>query len=440
MKKNILFLFFFQCCVLISTNAQERFSFKDLLGVAYKNNLSLKEAFFEEELASMQYKRSKNELYPSLNANISNTNSNGRSIDPYSNSYIDTKFKSYSGSIASNAILFNGFSKINSIRMAKTEVDINQVTIEKVKDDIAIELASLYTTILYTEELIKANREQIEISVQQRKSLQLRFGEGLIAESELFKIEAQIASEEVNLTTTENLLKVYYLDLQQLLNLPLKNSISLQPLVSKSPFENVEDVSLLDVEEIYKSNPSFQIAKIQEENSKLNIALNRAAYFPTLSLQLNYGSFYSDSNSDFNFNEQWSNNKNYGFSLSLSIPVFNGFSVRYSVKRAKILHEQNLIRTDIKKNGLIRVLSQANNDVVASYQKLKSAVSALQYAQKTLEADLLKFEYGKISLTELLLTQKDFYNIKAELIKSRYEYYFNQGVIGFYKNNDFNFN
>lgn len=439
MKKIVLFFSFFQFCLLISTSAQDTLSFKECLNIAYKNNLSLKESFFEEELAGIKYKRSKNDLYPSLNASISNNNSYGRSIDPYSNSYIDTKFKSYSGSIASNVVLFNGFSKINSIRMAKNEVGLNQTAIEKIKDDIAIELASLYTTILYTEELIKANQEQIQISIQQRESLQLRFDEGLIAESELFKIEAQIASEKVNLTTTENLLKVYYLDLQQLLNLPLQNNISLQPLDMKNPFENVENASLLNVEEAYISNPGFQIAKIQEENSKLNIALNRAAYLPTLSLQLNYGSFYSDSNNNFNFSEQWNNNKNYGFGLSLSIPVFNGFSVRYSVKRAKVLHEQNLIRTDIEKNRLIKVLSQANNDLIASHQKLKSAASALQYAQKTFEADQLKFEYGKVSLTELLLTQKDFYNNRAELIKAKYEFLYNNGLIGFYRNDVFDF-
>ena len=438
MKKVILLFSFFQFSLLFSVKAQDTLSFKQCLSIALKDNLSLKEAFLEEELTNIQYKRSKRDIYPNLNMGVSNINSYGRSIDPYSNSYIDSKFKSYSGSIASNVVLFSGFSKTNSIRIAKAEVDLNHTAIEKIKDDISIELASLYTAVLYTEELIKANKEQIDISEQQLVFLQFRFEEGLIAESELFKMKAQIASEKVHLSTTENLLKVYYLDLRQLLNLPLGKDIALLPLSSAYSYKNIEDISLLNVEEAYLSNPNFQMSKIQEESSKLNIALNRAAYLPTLSLQLNYGSLYSDSNSYYSFNEQWDNNKNYGFGLSLSIPVFNGFSVRYNVKRAKVSYEQSRIRTDIEKNRLIKVLSQANNDLIASHQKLESATSALQYAQQTFEADQLKFEYGKISLTELLFTQKEFYNARAESIKAKYEYWYNLGVIEFYRNNDFN--
>lgn len=435
MKKCIVF--FLLLSMSVSTlYGQDTLTFKACLDLAFEHNLRLKEAFLDEELATIQYKSSKKELYPNLNGSVSNTHAFGRSIDPYSNSFIDTKFKSYSGSIASNMVLFNGFSKVNAIKSAKYEIALQQTNIDKIKDELTIELASLYTTILYTEELIKSYREQNEISNRQKDFLQVRFEEGIIAESELFKLDAQIASEHLNLITIENVLKMHYLDLQQLLNVPVTTAIRLNVL---NIAELQEELDVLDVALTHQKNPSFLMAKTQEEQAKLNIKLNQAAYLPTLSLQLNYGSFYSDSNSSFNFNEQWNNNKNYGFGFSLAIPIFNGFSVRYNVKRAKTQYKQSVIRTDIERNRLIKVLNQANNDVVASQEKLKSASSALLFAQKTFEADQLKYEYGKISLTELLLTQKDYFNNQAELIKAKYEYAYNKGVIGFYKHNVFSF-
>lgn len=437
MKKFIFLLFFYSTASYLS--AQDTLTFKACLELAFKNNLDLKNAFLEEELFTIEYKKSKMDIYPNLNGNVSNNNSFGRGIDPYSNSFIDTKFKSYSGSIASNITLFNGFSKINTIKMAKAEVDIQQTAIDRIKDDITIQVASLYTTILYTEELIKSYKEQNQISKQQKDFLQVRFEEGVIAESELFKLDAQIASESVNLITIEHVLKMYYLDLQQLVNVPITTKMHLQALDVLEIKGDFDDLYLLDVEKTYQENPSFLITKMQEENAKLNIKISQAAYLPSLNLQLNYGSFYSNSNENFNFNEQWNNNKNYGFSLSLSIPVFNGFSVRQNVKRAKTQYKQSLVRTDIEKNRLIKVLSQANNDLVASQEKLKSAGSALLFAQKAFEADQLKYEYGKISLTELLLTQKDYFNSQAELIKAKYEYAYNKGVIGFYSENSFSF-
>lgn len=433
MRKCILFFLFFQLNLMYG---QDTLTFKACLNLVLENNLALKEALLEEELAVIQYQKARKDIYPSLNASASNNNAFGRSIDPYSNSFIDTKFKSYSGSLASNLVLFEGFSKRNSIKIAKAGIDIQQTIIEKIRDDITIEVASLYTTILYTEELIKSYKKQNEISKQQKEFLQVRFEEGVIAESELFKLDAQIASEYSNLITVENTLKIYYLNLQQLANISIQSNIHLQAL-NVGDFGEMDDGYQIDVEKKYEEIPDFLMVKKQEESAELNIKISQAAYLPSLNLQLNYGSFYSDSNSNFSFNEQWNNNKNYGFSLSLSIPIFNGFAVRYNIKRAKVQHKQSLVRTDIEKNRLIKVLSQANNDLVASKEKLKSASSALLFAQKSFEADQLKYEYGKISLTELLLTQKDYFNTQGELIKAKYEYVYNKGVIGFYRDSVF---
>lgn len=198
------------------------------------------------------------------------------------------KVKSLLGNIASNSTLFNRFSKINTIKMAKAEVDIQQTAIDSIKDNITIQIASLYTTILYTEELIKSYKEQNQISKQQKDFLQVLFEEGAIAESELFKLDAQIASESVNLITIENLLKMYYLDLQQLIDVPITTKMHLQALDVLEIKGDFDDFYLLDVEMTYQENPSFLIIKMQEENAKLNIKLSQAAHLPSLNLQLNY--------------------------------------------------------------------------------------------------------------------------------------------------------
>ncbi|EHO13051.1 TolC family protein [Myroides odoratimimus] len=435
--KKFITICLIQISFLLPIQGQTVLSFEECLRFALEYNLTLKEAYLEEELANIQYNRSKNNRYPNLSSSIANNNSFGRSIDPYSNTFIDTKFKSYSGSIGSNYVLFEGFSRTNAIKIAKSEVILQQTNIERVKNSITIELASIYTTILYTEELIKSSVEQLKVSKQQKEFIQIRFDEGLVAESELFKIEAQVASEKLNLITVKNSLQIYYLDLKQIMNISINTDINLKPLEIVELNDNLDYPTLLSIEDIYPTHPDFLATKIQEENLKINIKLSKSTYYPSLNLQLNYSSFYSDTNSNFNFNQQWNNNKNYGISLSLSLPIFNGFSTRYNVKRAKIQYKQGQIRTDIEKDRLIKVLSEANNDLIASHEKLKSASGAWLFSQKTFEADQLKYEYGKISLTELLLSQKNYFNQQAELIKAKYEHIYNIGVVSFYRDNIF---
>lgn len=437
MKKSVffiicLFLFVFRAA------AQNILTFDECLEIAFKENLSIKEALLTENLSEIQYNLNRSTLLPSINSSMSNNYSYGRSIDPYSNTFINTQFKSYSGNIVANVVLFSGFEKINRIKLAKQEIELDKSISQKVKNDITIDIASNYITILYLEELIKANQEQIKISKDQLKILQIKFTEGYIAESDVFKMQSQIANEEFNLVSNENLLDMHYLNLKQIMNFPRDREMRLSSLL-KVNYEILSSEDDFFIEEYIRNQPSYQIVKLQEEQSKTNIAISKAAFLPTLNLVSNFGSLYSNSNPFYNFKDQLNNNTNYGFGLSLSIPIFNGFSVRYRVKSAEVTYEQSIIRSELEKNNLARILQQAFKDLKAITKKVEAVETSYAFLKKSLEAEQVKLEYGKISQTELLITKNNYNNTEAELIKTKYEYLYQFGLIGFYKNNFFEF-
>lgn len=412
---------------------QENYSFDHFLSLALANNLDLKEASYNQDITTVELEIKKNDFYPTFNANLSSRNAYGRSIDPYSNSFVDSQFKSYSGGVSSNLILFNGLSKLNGLKLAKNELLLSQTIYEKIKKDITIELAKLYTSILFTEEIVRATSEQIQLSLEQLEFLKLKFLEGLISESELFRKESQISEEQFELANEKSNLDMLYLDLEHILNDSGLKRNSLRALNLKLIDENLENSVL--IEEVYENSSLYQIAKIKEENSKIAIDISRANKMPSLSLQLNYNSFYSDSNSEYTFSKQWENNKNYGFSFVLSVPIFNGFLIKKKIKKEKIIYNQAKIRTKIEKNNLEKILKQVNIDFITLKTKLSVSEKALRFSEKTYQADLIKFEYGKLSLSTLLISQKNYYQNQATLIKAKYEYIFSKALLGFYANN-----
>ena len=86
-----------------------------------------------------------------------------------------------------------------------------------------------------------------------------------------------------------------------------------------------------------------------------------------------------------------------------------------------------------------KVVIQAINDANASYSKYESSLSALEFSQKSYEADFLKLELGKISTNEFINTKNIYINNQAELIRSKYELMFNQSLVKFYLENIFVF-
>lgn len=293
---------------------------------------------------------------------------------------------------------------------------------------------------MYLQDVIKSNQEQLTSTQKQLELITTKFEQGYVAESEVFKVKSQKASEELTLINNQNLLSTNILDLKQLLNIALDEDIVLvaptERLFSKL------DLALNDSETITEAvhkNPNYIISKINQQKSKLNISSSRSSIFPTLSAGFNLGSTFTNSNPLQSFNEQVNNNLSYGLNFTLSIPVFSQLNNHYKIKESKLNYEKAINDTQIEKNRLSKVIIQAVNDANASYAKYESSLSNFEFSQKSYEAVVLKFDLGKISTNELLLTKNNFVNAQSQLIQAKYELLYNQAVVNFYINNNFKF-
>ena len=159
----ILYFFYFG----INIQAQTNLTFEKCLEIAFKNNLNIKNAEISEEIANYQHKGTIAKLLPTVSGSFSNNYSWGRGIDPSTNTFVNQEFKSYSGGLNSGINLFSGFQNINSIKLAKQELESNKTTIQKIKNEIIIEIATKYTNIIYLKEIIKSNEQQITSTQKQ---------------------------------------------------------------------------------------------------------------------------------------------------------------------------------------------------------------------------------------------------------------------------------
>jgi outer membrane protein len=430
MKKAIFFLLFI---FSNSVFGQDVLSFKDCLDLAFKNNLQLKSAANSEKIAKYQYTASYGKLLPNLFGSIDNRNSWGREIDPNSNLFVNTDIRNYVGYINANFNLFAGFSALNSIRMNKQEVRINQTNIKRVENAITIDLAEKFITILYLQDIILANQEQIKSSENQLELALLKFNGGTIAESEVFKIRSQKATEELNLLTNQNRLTDNMVSLKQLMNIPLEKEIILiKPIlkldsnidISQSPYEIIEKAILV--------NPSYKMSLLREKKARAALAIARSSKYPLLSMRAQYGSNYTNTDEIFEFKDQLSNNEVNIFRLNLIIPIFAQMDNYSKSKTSKMLYKQAKVDTQITKNELSQEVMKAITDTKTSIKKTEASSIAFEFSEKSFQADALKFELGKININELNVTKATYINSQAQLIQSKYELLYNNALIKFY--------
>jgi outer membrane protein len=97
------------------------------------------------EQAEGNLTQSKWDLAPSVNAGVSHNMSWGRSVNLQTLEIIKNKRNmSTSGSLSASAAIFSGFAKVNSIKSNYTSLQIAREQVEKVKNDITIQITRAY--------------------------------------------------------------------------------------------------------------------------------------------------------------------------------------------------------------------------------------------------------------------------------------------------------
>lgn len=435
MRKIALFLLFLTC----QAYAQEALTFADCLDKAMANNLQLKSIAFEEKIALAQHRGSYGLMLPNIYAEGENRNSWGKEIDPDDNTFTREDLRNTEGTVNAYFNLFSGLSVHNTIKLARQEKELARVNIEQLRNMITIDLAQRFITILYLQEIIAANEEQIKSSAKQLELAQLKFDSGVISESELFKIKAQKASEELNMLTNQNRLTDNMVSLKQLMNIPLETEILLlKPNLELNEYLVDKENEFALTKKAADIHPAFKASLLQMKKARTELAIARSLRWPTLSMRLMYRSNYDSTiREEVSFDEQIDENTSKQIRFYLTIPIFNQFKNNLEIKTQKLLYRQAKVTTEIEHNRLSKEILMAINNAKTSIKKNESSTIAFDFSQKSYDADLLKFEVGKININELNTTKVIYNSVQAELIQSKYELLFNNALIKFYSGEPF---
>ena len=115
---------------------------------------------------------------------------------------------------------------------------------------------------------------------------------------------------------------------------------------------------------------SYRITGKQEK--ALRIA--QAGYYPKLNLSAGYstGYYHNFGDGDYNnapFSDQLKNNGQKSIGLSLSIPIFNRFQVRNSVRTARLSITNRELMMENSKKSLYKEIQQAYYTATAAQEK-----------------------------------------------------------------------
>lgn len=467
MQRILYFTLSLLLFTVFNVQAQEVWSLEKCIDYAQKNSITVKQAEAGVRDAELLLQLDRSSRLPSINGTVRGGMQFGRTIDPTTNQFRteSTTFNSYS--LNANVTIFSGNRINNSIEQSQINLQAAQLDAESTQYDLALQIATAYLNILLAEEQLENAKNQMELSEEQLEQTDKLIQAGSLPQNDRLDILAQIARDQQAIIQAENLVETNYLNLRQLLELdPSINMTIAKPDVVIPTGANPD---VYREREVYTTAlgilPSVRASDLRVESAALGVDIAKAALFPTLgiggSLTTNYSDrgvrvdgveqtiedvtlYFDDMPVVVGFPErnpitspnpyfnQLGDNFGQSIGVTLSVPIFNQNQNRINIQRARLSVinaelQNRQTRQQIRTNVLNAVTNAKSSK--RSYDAAQASVEAAQVAYQNAQTS---YNLGNINTLEFTTARNTLDQANVELIRAKYQYFFNLKVVDYY--------
>lgn len=456
----------------LTSSAQKAWTLQRCLDHAFEHNIQIKLGELGETSAAIGTQSAQGAFLPNLNGNLSHGYNFGRTIDPFTNQFVESAaIRSNSFGLSTGMVLFNGFQNHLNLRRAKLAQSSAEAQREIAENNVVLTIAGAFLNVLFQEEFVRVAEFNRQTTARQVDRMRSMVAAGAAAEFDLYDVEAQLASDEANIVSTKNALGLAKLNLVQLLQLPAAEADEFE-LVRPSD-EDLERSNLPPSPEAavafaLGSFPEIRQAELQVEDAFIGLDIAKSGRYPRLFASYNIGTGYSgasrsidgaptleefvlgslvvDDSTSYDlvaqqevynfittpFDDQLSQNFNQSVFFSMSVPIFNNFSVKSSIEQAEVNALRAQYQLEQTKQTLTTSIESAWADARAASQMAVAQEAALVSAERAFLNTEKRYEAGAATAIDYADARTLFNNARVNTLRAKYDLAFKSRILDFY--------
>ena len=414
MKKNFLIFVLF---IFFSGNVFSA-PLSEALLQAYNENPVLNAERENIQVSLEEVKISKSQFLPSvtLSGSKSQENTEKQTDSSGANSaFTDVNPKTQSIDIEQK--LFQGFAGTASLEKSKIGLTLAQAKLLKTEQEILYQAIEAYTGLIFAEEKLKINQDNVNLLERQVETDQARLERGQITLSDLSQSESSLAGAQAKFLQAQNETVTAKLNYEKIIG-PIADINSLD---KESDLNFALPASLNEAIEISKKdNPNLIISRLEYEQSEKDIIIARSDLSPSASLSFN------SSKSDDVSSTIGERDKEI-LKATISWPIFSGGKNYASLNKSKNLkNRKKLLLDNALKSNDTNVASAWSNFQV-SKSLLNSVTSQVKAAEIANEGITVEYESGLgRSTLDVIQSNSILLNAKISLADSERNYLLSQ--------------
>ena len=326
---------------------------------------------------------------------------------------------SLDGSLSLNYALFSPSRQAN-IRLAKEQLRISELEVERTEEQIRLDVALAYYNLQQIDQVVRINESDVEVRSSRLEGIRLLLEAALATRLDLLNAQVELDNSIQNLRNSQTQQETTRRDLARLLSLPL----SITP-VAADPVEIAGDWNLSLEESIilaFKNRVELEQELARRESAEAQRRLALAAIKPQVSLFADYNvlRLYSDNPSDFVARGGFEDG--YSFGISFSWTFFDGGAAWAGARRAKAdiaISEQRYAQNV---NQIRFEVEQAFFQLPTQLENVQTANLALERAKEAVRAAEIRFQATVNTQTEVLDAQNRLVQAENNLVQAILNY------------------
>ncbi len=373
----------------------------------------------------------------------------GRSIDPETNTYVNTTSLNNGWSVAAGITLFDGFSALNNIKITKTSLAMGLTQERQEEDKVCLATMEAYFNVVYYTTLTDILSSQVE-NAQSALALASRQEElGVKGHADVVQMEADLADREYELVAARNSLVDAKIKLEDVMLWPVGEvlEIDTRSFISEAKDITSEAEPSLDVNDVRPigeiirkaqlSMPSVLVAKGSLDNAGYALRTAKWQFLPTLNLYGGWSTSYYTypGQSGYTPTPYWNQFVNNGgeyIQLSLNIPIYDRLSKFTKLSKRKSEFHRAEIEYDKSLRDIESEVRRAISDRDGAKAALLQAERRTAAQEEAFRLNHKKFEQGLISTIEYNTVSSNLLKAKAERLNALLQWQLKRRVVDYY--------
>jgi outer membrane protein len=463
------------CFLIINSNCysqnniiNNKLTLQQCIETGISNNLPVLQSELQIQTAEVNLKQAKANRFPDLNASVNHGINQGRSIDPFTNSFINQQVNYAGYGISSGVTLFNGLAIQNNIKENRLIFQAAKMESQQAKDNLTINIILAYLQVLNNEDLLAQSLTQVDLTNKQVERLDILNKEGAIIPSQLSDIKGQLASDQLSIINNQNALETSKVNLCQLMNVQYDKNLQLERLDAGTFAAKYEDTPDIIYQAALEKFALVKAVDLRKESAASAVKAARGQLYPVLSLNgaanTNYSSAATQdifinttdvTSSDYvvvngvpspvirkqnNFNsqkiyygKQLNNNLFNSVSLNLRIPIFNSLQARSRVSLAKIDLKNNELVAQTTRIQLRQAIDQAYINMTSASGRYKTLLEQVNAYDESFRAAEIRFNAGVGNSIDYLTAKNNLDRSNINLINAKFDFIFRIKILDYYE-------